>query len=66
MNHLDFIMAAESGELEAEEYLDGLAEMIKDGTVWQLQGSWQRAAYYAVEMGFISPEGDVLRYPEPV
>lgn len=66
MDRLAYIMEAEGGELSAEEYLDGLAELIADGTIWQLQGSWQRSAYYSLEMGFIDHDGTVLRYPEEV
>lgn len=51
-NSLDFIMRAESGEIETEEeYAEGMQAMIDTGLVWQLQGSWQRAAVNAIESG---------------
>lgn len=65
MDALGFIMAAESGDIDsAEGYIDGMATLIKSGTVWGLQGSWQRAAANVIEQGYVSPEGEVLAYPE--
>lgn len=60
-----FIMDVEGGTLEsAAQYVDGMAEMIRSGTAWHLQGSWQRAAASMIERGYISQDGTVLRYPE--
>lgn len=62
---LAFIMAVEGGTLEsAEQYVDGMAEMIRSGLAWSLQGSWQRAAASMIERGYVSQDGNVLRYPE--
>jgi hypothetical protein len=57
MNHVDFIIAAEEGNLSEEEVYAGLQKMIDDGTVWHLQGSWQRAAQSAIESGACTPKG---------
>lgn len=52
MNHIDFIMALEGGEIESEEELAaGMQAMINDGTAWQLQGSYGRLASQLIEAG---------------
>ena len=62
---LDFIIAVEDGTLEsATQYVNGMAEMIRSGLAWNLQGSWGRAAASMIERGYISQDGNVLRYPE--
>lgn len=62
---LSFIMDYENGQLEsAEQLIDGFASMIASGMVWQLQGSYGRMARDLIEAGYISPEGEVLSYPE--
>lgn len=68
MDTLTFIMAVEGDgeDLTTESYIDGMANMIKIGTVWHLQGSWQRAACAMIEQGYIDPQGNVLCYPEEV
>jgi hypothetical protein len=55
-----FIMDAEGGDMDWEEYLAGMAQMIARGIVWHLQGSWQRAARSLIEAGHISESGEVL------
>lgn len=66
-NHLDFIMALEGDnddQLTEEDVINGFAAMIKDGTVWQLQGFYGRTAANLIEQGYINAEGDVLFIPE--
>lgn len=46
-----FVMAYESGELRPSEILVGMAELTKSGDIWNLQGSYGRAA-----QGFIDGE----------
>lgn len=61
MNHIDFIMRYEGGDLEDhQELVDGVQAMIDDGTVWQLQGSWGRLANYLIECGDCHPAGGAL------
>mgnify|MGYP001813242078 CR=1 FL=1 len=56
MNHLDFIIAFEEGELETEQELyEGFQSMIDDGTVWQLQGMYGRAAMQLISAGKCLP-----------
>lgn len=65
MDTLDFIMQFEGGEISTEEVIDGFSHLIKTGIVWSLQGSYGRTAANLIESGYISPDGEVLEYPEP-
>lgn len=51
MNTLD-IMRYENGEMEFEEQVEFFQDLISDGTVWHLQGSYQRAALNLIEQGY--------------
>jgi hypothetical protein len=51
MNYIDFIIAFEFGELDSEAIVQGFQKMIDDGTVWQLQGSYGRAARDLIDSG---------------
>lgn len=55
MNHLDFIMAFEQGEVDEDELVAGFQAMIDDGTVWQLQGIYGRTAARLIETGLCTP-----------
>jgi hypothetical protein len=57
MDHIDRIIAFETGELDEEQSLTLLQEMVDDGTVWKFQGSWGRTAADLLNRG-------VLRFPE--
>lgn len=48
---LDFIMRYEAGEASYDETVEGFQQMIDDGTVWQLQGSYGRTAERLIERG---------------
>lgn len=49
---VDFIMRVEGGEtMTYGEYVDGMQRMIDSGMVWQLQGSWGRAAMELIREG---------------
>lgn len=61
MELLNFIIAAEEGDVTPEEYLEGMAELIATGLVWELQGSWQRAAATLIEQGIIDCSGNILQ-----
>lgn len=66
-SHLEFIMRVEGGSgepLSPEEYIDGVAALVADGTITHLQGSWQRAAASLIDQGFIDFDGTVIRYPD--
>lgn len=63
MIDVDKIIALENGELSNEQAVDVLAELIGDGTAWRLQGWYGRMAKGLIEEGYVSPSGEVLRYP---
>ena len=51
MNHIDFIIAFESGQASDEEIIAGFQAMIDDGTVWSLQGTYGRLAIDMINRG---------------
>lgn len=55
MDHLDFIMAYEGGDLGQDETVAGFQKMIDDGTVWQLQGCYGRMAASLINNGLCHP-----------
>lgn len=52
-----FLMAYESGELDADEIVDGFQHLVDSGTVWHLQGSYQRTAVALINAGHVTPKG---------
>ena len=40
---------------EPEGYMDAWQQLIDSGTVWHLQGSYQRAAIVMIEEGILHP-----------
>lgn len=57
--NVDSIIAYEQGELDTDDTLELFADGIKSGQVWQLQGSYGRAAAHLIESGFISKAGEI-------
>lgn len=58
-----FVIAAESGDLSPMEYLEGLGHLVRSGMIWNLQGSWQRAAISAIDGGLVdSDTGNLTDY----
>jgi hypothetical protein len=54
MSDLDAIMILEAdGEGDP---IDAMQQLIDSGTVWHLQGSYQRAAHAMIESGFCTPK----------
>ena len=51
MDNLDFIIRAESGDVDHDELVAGVQALIDDGTVWHLQGSWGRLAAQLIDCG---------------
>ena len=49
------IIEYESGELEYDEVIDMFQEMIDDGTVWGLQGSYGRMAHALIQSRVCTP-----------
>lgn len=50
---VDKIIAFESGEMDDEEIIDFFQELVNSGTVWSLQGSYQRMAQRLIEAGLV-------------
>jgi hypothetical protein len=61
---LDQIIEYESGELNDKEIIEMFSEMIQDGTVWQLQGSYGRTASAFIESGWLDEKGNILKTPK--
>jgi hypothetical protein len=57
---LDQIIEYESGELNDKEVIEMFAEMIQDGTVWQLQGSYGRTAEAFIFNEILDKQGNIL------
>ncbi len=57
--NIDKIIAYEQGELDAQDTIALFAEGIKSGQVWQLQGSYGRAASSLIEAGVIDRAGNI-------
>lgn len=51
-NVLEFIMRVES-EGPGDDYVEGMRRLVNDGTIYHLQGSWQRAAQSLIDQGLI-------------
>jgi len=58
------IIAFESGDLNTQGTLELFADLIKSGTVWNLQGSYGRMAESFIENEIISKEGKILKDAE--
>lgn len=59
---IDFILKYETEDITTEELIDGFAELIKSGTVWQLQGRYGRTAEFLINSGYIDNNGNILKY----
>lgn len=61
MSQLEFIMAVEQdpSQLSIEEYVEGMAGMIRTNIAFNLQGSWGRAAMALIEGGIVDRRGNV-------
>lgn len=51
---VDKIMRYEEGDMDEEEVIEFFQEMVHSGIVWQLQGSYGRAAAALIEAGYIT------------
>ena len=58
------IMAFEEGTQHPDDTVEMFAAMVRDGSAWTLQGSYGRTAQALIQQGLISPDGEVLDYPE--
>ncbi len=53
MVSIDKIMAYEGGEMDKEQVIEMFQEMVDDGSVWQLQGSYGRMAANLIDAGLV-------------
>jgi hypothetical protein len=53
MNIANKIIAFESGELNEQETIDFIQSLVTSGTIYHLQGSYQRLAESLIEAGLI-------------
>lgn len=51
---VDDIIRYESGEMEDDEIVAMFQKLLNDGTVWHLQGSYQRTAQELIDRGLIT------------
>lgn len=51
MRHAERISEYEAGLLDEDEVIEFFQEMINDGIVWHLQGSYQRVAVSLIRSG---------------
>jgi hypothetical protein len=59
MVSIDKIMAYENGEQTIRETVEMFAEMVKDGSVWQLQGLYGRTAKNLIDGGILDHAGNI-------
>jgi len=60
MVNVEKIMKYEDGGMNTREIVEMFAELIKDGSAWQLQGSiYGRPAAKFIENGYITRTGEI-------
>lgn len=50
------IIAYEEGEMDEEQVIAFFQELVDDGTVWKLQGSYGRMAANLISAGLVRPK----------
>ena len=58
--HVDRIVAYENGELSSDEALQLIADLVRSGQVWHLQGSYGRFAAQLIMAGRITDRGEIV------
>ena len=61
---LALLVAYERGDISDADALGLLADLIRTGLAWTLQGHYGRTAAHLIEAGHISEDGTVLAYLE--
>jgi len=56
-NAVGFVMSYESGDLKPSEVIVGMSELTKSGDIWNLQGSYGRAARSFIDGGLFEDDG---------
>jgi hypothetical protein len=52
-----FLVAYENGELDFDEVVEGFQALVDNGTVWHLQGHYQRTAVAMLAAGHLQSKG---------
>lgn len=50
----------ENGEMEYDDYVALMADLVKTGMAWSLQGTYGRAAVDLIDAGVITREGEIV------
>lgn len=58
MDQVDMIIAFENGELDHDGIVELFQQLINNGTVWNLQGTYGRTAMQLVREGYCHMPGD--------
>jgi len=58
-NLVNYILAYEVGELDANKVLELFAYLVRTGLAWQLQGHYGRTAAALIEQGIITEDGEI-------
>jgi hypothetical protein len=61
-NLAEQFMAYESGEMDSVDTVEFFSDLIQDGLINGLQGSYHRTAVALIEAGCLSVTGEVLGY----
>lgn len=61
VDHVSQIMAYEQGELDQDQTLELFATLLRSGVVWQLQGSYGRAAADLINAGVLTAKGERIK-----
>ena len=59
---IDKILEYESGDLSFSQVVELFSELIKNGMAWSLQGKYGRTAKALIDAGYLSKEGDILKF----
>lgn len=64
---VNWIMDFEGGdeEMSVERLTEGVADGIRTGAIFQLQGMYHRLAAQFIDNGWVDRNGNILAYPEP-
>jgi len=62
MSIVDQIIAYESGDLDADQTIELFSTLVDNGMAWTLQGHYGRTAQALIDQGYLSPEGDILKF----
>jgi hypothetical protein len=58
-NLVNYTVAYEVGELDADKVLELFAYLVKTGLAWELQGHYGRTAAALIEQGIITEDGEI-------